>query len=61
MGWTGVTDRNKCRGEPAFFVFHSPPPPVLVQLVLDLDDVTGTEAQFHRVEGHVIPQRLRVD
>ena len=52
----GVTNRNECRREPAFPVGVPAPPPVLVQHVFHLDDVTGTESQFHRVESHVIPQ-----
>ena len=57
----GKTDRDECWREPAFSVVQSTPPAVPIEHVLDLDDVTSTEAQFHRVEGHVVPQRLRVD
>jgi len=50
-----VTDRDECRREPALSVGDPSPPPVLVQHVLHLDDVTGTKSQFHRIERHVIP------
>lgn len=54
------TDCDKRRREPALAICYLAPPPVLVEHVHHLDDVTGAKPQLKSVEGHVVPQSFRL-